>query len=55
DNPVQAQYELAQQLGIRGTPSLVLESGEMIPGYVPPAQLAELLAARKDAKPPTQP
>lgn len=44
DNPVQAQYELGQKLGVRGTPSLILESGEMLPGYVPPTQLAELLA-----------
>ncbi len=55
DNPVQAQYELGQQLGVRGTPSLILESGEMLPGYVPPAQLAELLAARKDSQPAAQP
>lgn len=44
DNPVQAQYELGQKLGVRGTPSLILEDGEMLPGYVPPTQLAELLA-----------
>ncbi|MGB5063003.1 MAG: DsbC family protein, partial [Candidatus Competibacter sp.] len=51
DNPVQAQYELGQKLGVRGTPSMILEDGEMIPGYVPPTQLAELLARKKDAKP----
>ncbi len=55
ENPVQAQYELGQKIGVRGTPSLILESGEMIPGYVPPAQLAELLAARKNPQPPAQP
>ncbi|HHW76066.1 MAG TPA: DsbC family protein [Xanthomonadaceae bacterium] len=54
DNPVQAQYELGQKLGVRGTPSLILESGEMIPGYVPPTQLAQLLAESK-AKPAAQP
>lgn len=48
DNPVQAQYELGQKLGIRGTPSLILESGEMLPGYVPPTQLAQMLADHKD-------
>lgn len=53
DNPVQAQYELGQKLGVRGTPSLILESGEMLPGYVPPTQLAQMLAESKDktAKP----
>lgn len=57
DNPVKAQYELGQKLGVRGTPSLILESGEMLPGYVPPMQLAELLADHKEktAKPATQP
>ncbi|MCB1776724.1 MAG: DsbC family protein [Candidatus Competibacteraceae bacterium] len=43
DNPVQAQFELGQKLGVRGTPSMILEDGEMIPGYVPPGQLAQLL------------
>lgn len=33
DNPVQAQYELGQQLGVRGTPALVTEEGALIPGY----------------------
>lgn len=55
DNPVQAQYELGQKMGVRGTPSLILESGEMIPGYVPPAQLAQLLAQNKTPKPAVQP
>jgi len=51
DNPVQAQYELGQKLGVRGTPSLILESGEMLPGYVPPTQLAQMLAEGKDKTP----
>ena len=55
DNPVKAQYELGQKLGVRGTPSLILESGEMIPGYVPPTQLAQMLAENKAAKPAAQP
>lgn len=57
DNPVKAQFELGQKLGVRGTPSLILESGEMIPGYVPPTQLTQMLAENKDKtpKPATQP
>ena len=47
ENPVQAQYELGQKLGVRGTPSMILEDGEMLPGYVPPTQLAQLLANQK--------
>jgi thiol:disulfide interchange protein DsbC len=50
DNPVQAQYELGQKLGVRGTPSMILESGDMLPGYVPPAQLAQMLAEKMAPK-----
>jgi thiol:disulfide interchange protein DsbC len=47
DNPVKAEYELGQKLGVRGTPSIILESGEMVPGYLSPTQLAQLLAENK--------
>ena len=33
-NPVAAQYSLGQRAGVRGTPALVLETGEMVPGYM---------------------
>lgn len=33
DNPISAQYDLGQQIGVRGTPAIVTESGKMIPGY----------------------
>ena len=57
DNPVKREYELGQKLGVRGTPSIILESGDMIPGYVSPTQLAEMLAEvkSKTAKPLGQP
>jgi thiol:disulfide interchange protein DsbC len=42
-NPVQEQAELGQSLGVQGTPSIILENGQMIPGYVPAAQLAQML------------
>jgi len=32
-NPVAAQYELGQQLGVRGTPAIITQTGQMIPGY----------------------
>jgi thiol:disulfide interchange protein DsbC len=51
DNPVQAQYELGQKIGVRGTPSMILEDGEMLPGYVPPTQLAQMLASSKNKVP----
>lgn len=33
DQPVAEHYELGQALGVRGTPAIVSESGQMIPGY----------------------
>ncbi len=42
-HPVKAHLELGQQMGIRGTPAIVLDDGRMIPGYVPAAQLATML------------
>ena len=35
------QYQLGRELGINGTPAIALESGEMVSGYLPPAQLLQ--------------
>lgn len=32
-NPVADQYALGQELGVRGTPAIITESGQMIPGF----------------------
>jgi thiol:disulfide interchange protein DsbC len=40
DNPVADQYMLGQKAGVRGTPAMVLESGEMVPGYMAADELA---------------
>lgn len=42
-NPVQEQFDLGQSIGVTGTPTLVLESGKVLPGYVPAAQLIDML------------
>jgi len=42
-NPVKQHMELGEMMGIRGTPAIVLETGEMVPGYVEPKRLAALL------------
>ena len=42
-NPVDAEYALGEAVGVTGTPSLVLASGELVPGYVPPQELARIL------------
>ena len=33
DNPIASQYQLGQELGVRGTPAIVTQDGKMIPGY----------------------
>ena len=33
DNPIADQYRLGQAMGVRGTPAIVTETGQMIPGY----------------------
>ncbi len=43
DNPVAKQYALGQKLGVTGTPAIVLESGELIPGYLKADELARRL------------
>ena len=42
-NPVLDQYNTGAAIGVRGTPALILEDGELIPGYQPPEQLAQML------------
>jgi thiol:disulfide interchange protein DsbC len=44
-NPVQKEYDLGVDIGVRGTPALILPNGDLFPGYVPPQQLAAMLAA----------
>lgn len=46
ENPVQAHMAVADRLGISGTPTLVLEDGTLIGGYVPPDRLAAFLERR---------
>lgn len=43
ENPIKDHMALGELLGIRGTPAIVLENGEMVPGYVEPKRLATLL------------
>lgn len=47
DNPVAKQYELGQMIGVNGTPAIVLADGQLIPGYQPAPELAELALKAK--------
>lgn len=48
-NPVLTDYQLGQELGLRGTPMIVLPDGEVINGYVPAAAMAAQFAAASEA------
>lgn len=43
-NPVARDYKLGVQMGIQGTPTIVLSNGEVLPGYLPPQQLLETIS-----------
>jgi len=43
-DPVADQLKLARTLGLRGTPSLILEDGRLLPGYVPADRLLDVIA-----------
>ena len=36
---VQSQYQMGQEVGLSGTPAIVLDDGTLISGYLPPDQL----------------
>jgi thiol:disulfide interchange protein DsbC len=43
DAPIARHYELGRQVGITGTPGVLLATGEMIPGYLPPRRMLEAI------------
>lgn len=43
DNPVAEQLLLGGQMGVTGTPALVLADGRLVPGYMPTADLLKKL------------
>lgn len=47
DNPVDEHLDLGRVFALQGTPALVLDDGEMIPGYVPADRLKTMLDQRK--------
>lgn len=41
DDPILEQFELGAAMQIRGTPAIILDNGEIIPGYLPAKELIE--------------
>lgn len=42
-NPVADHYRAGREIGISGTPAIVLSDGTVVPGYVEPARLARMI------------
>ena len=43
DNPVVKHMALGEQMGIRGTPSVVFPNGEVVMSYIPPKKMIQML------------
>ncbi|MEQ8857804.1 MAG: DsbC family protein [Pseudomonadales bacterium] len=48
-NAVADQYELGREMGVSGTPAIVLEDGRLLPGYMPADRLAEIVGVQPAA------
>jgi thiol:disulfide interchange protein DsbC len=43
DNPVEQHWALGKSLGVNGTPAIFLQSGDMLPGYIPAQRMSAIL------------
>ena len=48
-NPVDEHMQLGEDFGVKGTPMIVTEKGNIYPGYLPAKQLVEALESEKKA------
>jgi thiol:disulfide interchange protein DsbC len=48
--PVKREYELGENIGVRGTPAIVTENGDYISGYMEPHELLDQLKELQVAK-----
>jgi thiol:disulfide interchange protein DsbC len=49
-NPVAQHYKIGKEFAVQGTPAIILESGELIGGYLDPVELSKYMAEAKVAK-----
>ena len=49
-NPVAQHYNIGKDFGLQGTPAIVLASGELIGGYLDPAELSKYITEAQVAK-----
>ncbi|KOR28390.1 thiol:disulfide interchange protein DsbC, partial [Achromatium sp. WMS1] len=43
DNPIQQHIKLGELIGVRGTPTIILENGRVLPGYVSAQRMGTFL------------
>jgi len=43
DNEIAAHYGIGREIGVAGTPSIILEDGRLLPGYLPAPELAKAI------------
>jgi len=48
ENPVAKQFEFGQEMGVNGTPAILLENGQIYPGYAPADKLITVLDQLKN-------
>jgi thiol:disulfide interchange protein DsbC len=48
DNPIDKHMKLAEDFDVKGTPMIVTEGGNILPGYLPAKQLVEALESEKN-------
>jgi thiol:disulfide interchange protein DsbC len=51
ETPVARDYALGHALGVTGTPGVVLETGELLPGYAAPADMLAYIEDSLEKKP----
>lgn len=49
-NPVARDFTLGVQMGVQGTPTIILSNGKILPGYLPAPQLMEAIAQAQPQK-----
>ena len=49
-NPVAEHMKLGEEMGVSGTPTILLEDGARFPGYAPPDRLIKVLEQNKQAR-----
>jgi len=49
DNPISETYDLGQQVGVRGTPTIIFDDGTLTPGYLPATELMRRMGVQPGA------